>query len=643
MKQIHLITLFLFFGYSIILAQSDTLLLQEINIESTRIPTVYKESSRVIGIFNKQQILETKANSVNELLEALACVDVRQRGANGVQADISIRGGNFDQIQVLINGVKAGDPQTGHHNFNLPFDISDIERIEILEGSAARVFGTNAFSGAINIITNSENKRAIATNFSLGEYGYKKTLFAINLPIGKTVNYLSVNKKISDGYMKNTDFDMFSLYYRNTIKLNSAKFDLQVGYSNKEFGAFAFYTPKYPNQFEVNRTIFASAKSTFGNSIKTTPTIFWRRHYDRFELFRNQPPQWYTSHNYHLTDVYGFDINSTFNSFFGKTAFGFELRNENILSNKLGETLNDTIENFFYSDAFFTNKTLRENLSLYVEQAKNIYKFGFSAGVMINYTSKFGLNFYPGIDVNYSFTQNLKIFGSANRSIRLPSFTDLYYADPSHVANPNLKPEDANSFEGGLKFQNKSFDAHFVAFYRMGNNMIDWVKEKNEDKWQSKNHTQINTKGLELSLSFLPKVNFGENFPIYSLKIAYSFIDLEKDSQKLLSKYVLDYLKHKFVFATKHTVYKKLTANWIVINQVREGSYSEYDFENNVFLGEKNYKPILTVDLALNYKLKFADVFMQVSNLTNRTYYDFGNIKMSERWIQAGVKMNFDF
>jgi iron complex outermembrane receptor protein len=80
-------------------------------------------------------------------------MDIRRRGANGVQSDVSFRGSSFEQVLLLINGIRMNDSQTGHNSLNLPVDLGDVERIEVIKGPAARRFGQNAYAGAINIIT----------------------------------------------------------------------------------------------------------------------------------------------------------------------------------------------------------------------------------------------------------------------------------------------------------------------------------------------------------------------------------------------------------------------------------------------------------------------------------------------------------
>ena len=149
----------------------DSISLNEIEISASKIK-LYPGSARILTVIEKTEIDQSAVRSIDDLLDYVAGIDVRQRGVNGVQADVSIHGGSFDQILVLLNGVNITDPQTGHYNLDIPLDISDVSRIEILQGSAARILGPNAFSGAINIITGENNKNKLSVRNGAGSFGY---------------------------------------------------------------------------------------------------------------------------------------------------------------------------------------------------------------------------------------------------------------------------------------------------------------------------------------------------------------------------------------------------------------------------------------------------------------------------------------
>lgn len=615
--------------------------LDEIEVSAKRTPAVYSEVARIVSVMSENEIEAIPAQNIQDLLEYVAAVDVRQRGAKGVQADVSIRGGTFDQTLILLNGINITDPQTGHHNLNLPVSLEQVERIEILEGPAARVYGPNAFSGAINIITKAPGSQKGTASVSGGSFGYFDANASAGFRSGKLEHLLAAGRKSSDGYIENTDFNISNLFYSNRLITESGKFSLQAGISGKAFGANSFYTPKYPEQFEQTRTLFSSAKWESFSSLHLTPVVYWRRHNDRFELFRNEAPQWYQNHNYHRTDVFGAGINSWFKWKWGRTAFGAEFRNENILSNVLGEELPAPKE-VYGEVAVYTKSKTRNTSSLFFEHAWYHQQWTVTAGVMANHISEsdIGINFFPGIELSYNPTRALKLFSSFNTSLRMPTFTDLYYEGPTNIGNPNLKPEKSASIEGGVRLNSSFIQGHAVFFYRRGNNIIDWVKENQDDIWQPRNLTRINSYGTEIQVQLYPEKILGKNAP-ERIVLSYFNNNMDKQLPGLISNYVLDNLRHKIILSGNYELVRNLSLNLSFIYQDREGTFTLY--QNKTPVGETVYAPFWLTDLKLNYRYRNFIFFASGNNLLDKKYYDIGNVRQPGRWMKAGVSYSLDF
>jgi iron complex outermembrane receptor protein len=615
--------------------------LDEIEVSAQRAPALYSQVARIISVMESKEIEAAPVESVQDLLEYIAGVDVRQRGTEGVQADVSIRGGTFDQMLILLNGINITDPQTGHHNLNLPVGLHQIERIEVLEGPAARVYGPNAFSGAINIVTKEPVVPKVSVAGALGSFGYFDANLSGNFFTGSLKHMVALNRKKSDGYVDNTDFKISDVFYTNVLESEKRKFTFQLGAADKGFGANSFYTPKYPNQYEETKTLFMSAKWASSSKIHLTPVVYWRRHQDRFELFRENPPSWYTKHNYHLTNVYGANLNSWVRWKWGKTAVGVEFRSENILSNVLGENLSST-QKVPGEDAVFTKSKSREIYSGFLEHTIYQNNLIISAGLMSNYISgsNLGINLFPGIEASYKIQSGLKIFGSYNASLRMPTFTDLYYSGPTNEGNPDLKPEKAATLEGGLKINHKFIQGQWAVFYRRGKNIIDLVKNANEDLWQPQNLTLVNSLGTELQTRFNLQHYAGNNAPD-NVMLSFFYNHLEKINRQYTSNYVLDNLRFKFTGSLNQPIVRGLSINVKVSYQKRDGTYTL--FENGDWGNEVEYRPFWLTDAKIRYNYRNLTLFALVSNLFDITYNDIGNVEQPGRWFKAGLTYNLNF
>ncbi len=629
----------------------DTIVLQEQEIISPSNPVEFRNISRTVQVISRNEIQKSTVNSVDELLKIYGGADIRSRGAMGVQSDISLRGGGFDQGLIMINGISLNDPQTGHHNLNQAIDLDDIEKIEIFDGPGTRWFGANAFSGGLNIITNQNSNKALSVSLSGGQYAFMAARLAYSYNVGNVSNKTSASMKRSDGYMRNTDFNIVNFNHNSSFKKRTNLINLNIGILDKGFGANSFYTSKYPDQYEHIRTYFTSLSYETGSKIKFKSNVYWRRNYDRFELFR-EDNDWYVKqgdiyingsdtagfptpsgiypyagHNYHRTDIAGVDAGINFESIVGKTAIGINYKTERIVSNVLGESMNDTIF-INNSDGFYTKSKNRNNISLSANQFYIKNNFSISAGFSMFYNNDFGTHISPGIDMGYFINEHIKVFASANKAIRIPTFTDLYYQGPTNTPNADLKPETSISTEAGFKFFYKNINCSVSGFYRKGNNIIDWIKYSPEEKWQSANLTQLNTYGISASINHQPKIKF---INYWGLK--YTWLNSEKQNTEIISLYALDFLRHNFNAYINHNIFNNLSASWSLSVQKRNGSYIDYQTSQ-----QTEYSTIGLLNLKLIYLYKNFEFNISASNLLNEQYYDIGNILQPGIWAIAGIK-----
>lgn len=659
-RNIVLLLLLTVFISQFIFAQSDTLTLGEIEIASAKNPVRFKELSRSIILVSKEEIEMAPINSVDDILKYYGGMDIRSRGPMGIQSDISIRGGSFDQNLIMINGMPLNDPQTGHHSLNLPVMFQIIEKIEILEGSGARWFGANAYSGGINIITSPTKENDLNVSLRGGQHQFMGFALHSNYQLGSVSNSTSAGWTSSKGYITNTDFKMWQLSHQSVYTHENHSLALQLGYLNKAFGANSFYTPKYPDQFEQLRNTFASLNYEVGKNLRLKTSLYWRRLNDRFELFR-EDSDWYIKkgdvyvngsdtagfpssgglvpykgHNYHRTDVWGAEANLSFTSKLGKTSTGISFRNEHIFSNVLGLPMGDTLAIRGETDGFYTHSKARQNYNAYLEHAFVAGRFTLSGGMSLFLNNDYGFHFSPGVDLGYFVTKKLKWFATANKAIRLPTYTDLYYQGPDHISNPDLKAEKALSVESGFKYFNGGLLASASAFYRIGSNSIDWVKPSVEAKWESKNITDLNTLGVSLSVIYSSPSN-SLSFTRY-LGVRYTYLQADKSAGAFISLYALDYLRHHLNLLFAHRISRKFSASWTLALQQRNGSYVDYSSSR-----ETSYDFVHLFNGKVQYSHRNLMLYVEASNILNQKYVDLGNIEQPGIWIMGGVDFKLSF
>lgn len=626
----------LFFLTTNIAAQSisDSLAvrLQSIDVIASQYK-LFSDLGRTIHVIDRKTIEQLPVQNIDELLESIPGVDIRNRGVGGTQSDISIRGGSFDQVLILLNGVNLTDPQTGHYNLNIPVELSDVVRVEVLQGSS--VYGANAFSGAINIITENNNLSNISTQLSAGSFNSYLQNITANYNQNNFRTLASVTHKSSEGYITNTDYDILNVFsHTNLSSASLGKFDLQLGYQTKAYGANAFYSFDYPHQFDYNKALFGSFNWNYSkNNLIINAQSYYRQHYDRFELFRNmdKAPTWYTTHNYHLTDVIGGKLNSNIITDLGKFTLGIDIRNEHISSNALGIILPEVVQNTYDKSHPFTKSDNRLLSSGTLNYSKYFELLYFSIGLSETYSEKYGFSTTGGIDLTYLINDYSRFNFSANSAQRLPTFTDLYLQNSIQKADVNLKPEQSKSFELSYTSKFNQFKVNASAYYRIGTNVIDWVKLPDSPKWQSKNLADINALGSDINIQY----NFINSF-IRTIKLDYTYLNIDKKATDFDSKYALDYLKHKFAVAIQHNIFGNISAMWKVGYFDRAGNYS--DFATKTIM---EYKPYTMLDTRILWASKHFDLFGDINNLLNVSYADFGGMNQPARNFTIGFKYKF--
>lgn len=610
--------------------------IEEVVVNARKKASTYSELTRVVRVVTREELGQRKATALGELLEQVAAIDIRQRGTHGVQADINFRGGSFDQVLILLNGINISDPQTGHHNLNIPINIDAVERIEILQGPGAREYGAGAFAGAINIITKPDGSGKGDLSLFAGEYGLTKVSVSQNIGSKNLRSFIATSYDRSDGYIENTDFKNLNVFFHSSYSFNKAELNFFAGYQDKGFGANSFYTPKYPNQYEATKSLLGSVnfdKSWRNYTLRTA--AYYRKHTDRFELFRSNPASWYSGHNYHATDVYGAKLAASRYYRWGKTDAGIELRREEILSNKLGTPLIDSVK-VWGEDLYYTKGDSRNHIMAFATQNFFLNKLSFSFGGQFNHSNKFGEVWTWGADLSYELYQHIRPFASVNRSFRLPTFTDLYYQGPTNAGNPNLKAEFATTYETGFKMNREILLAEVAFFYRQGNDIIDWVKPANETVWTTVNYTELNSWGANINLVLNAK-----NLDIYTERItlSYAYTQSEKGKSELDSYYVLDYLKHCVTLNSQHA-FKNLYLNWTLRYQDRNGEYLKY-IDTNTSVPTA-YSGIFLLDMRAGYTFKKMNIYFDVNNLFDSKYVDIANVKQPGRWIGLGINYRID-
>ena len=564
-------------------------------MSSPRIEVDKGDNSISILTISNEEIKQSTATNVSELLQQVAGIDIRRRGAEGMQADLYIRGGSFDQTLLLIDGIKVEDPQTGHHTMNMTIPLDVIEKIEIIKGSASRIYGQNAFTGAVNIITKKEIKNDFSIKLSNGTFDQKSGGFTIQKELKSSDILFNYSRKESDGYRYNTDYENDEFFIKSNFKIKDQKISTIGAFNERKFGANGFYaSPAAIDQYEETQASLIGFSTTYKkNDLILKPKLYWKRNQDMYVYLRQDPSVY---RNLHISNKVGIEINASTSNFLGNLGLGFDLSKVSLESNNLGERK-------------------RTMLNMFIEQQVKLNddKIDFTPGVAItyfsdvstklNYKNNFfnNLFFYPGMDLGYRLDNNLKLYTNIGFTYRIPTYTDLFYSSPTTLGNENLKLEKALTKEIGLKYLKDDFNFNFSLYQRDASDIIDYVRNNESDPWQANNIREINTNGFELNMGY--KFYLG-SFRMQTINIGYSNIDDELlETDFAFSRYALNTLKNQITGTYTFEINEKIYSTVAYKNAERsnEEKYTVIDFKSSYKLDKFTLSVILNNILDTEY------------------------------------------
>lgn len=592
--------------------------LAELQLSSNRMPLTLNETGMHYTIITQNDIKHLPVQNVNELLAYVSGVDIRQRGPMGTQADIGIRGSTFDQVLVMVDGVRMSDPQTGHHQMNLPVPLQMIERIEIIRGTAARRYGLNALGGVVNIIT----KSSYDTPFSIEAFGMQVSNLSTNEGLNGGLRLFGAGDVKGwrfmggaeglrgNGYRYNTDFEQLRTYVKISKESEIGSFSLFGGSNNNSFGASYFYAaPGDLNSRETVNTQFLNSKivANISQTDKITVNASSRWNFDHYIYTKINPSLYQNKHQNQAIQIDAAYLHSFDNS---RLSVGVESRNERIRSNNLGDHQ-------------------RNITGIYGEYIKEwIPDFTTTFGAYALHTDFVGFQVYPGAEFQLRWTESSALWGNWGTGQRLPTYTDWFYRDPGNNSNPNLKSERAQNSELGYRYQRKKVTAQISVFQKVYTNMIDWVRPSDTLRWTPENIAQLTIRGIEWEFKvrdFMPVLPENTEWVFNACILDNSDFENGENS----SKNALNYMAYQQNMRIRVKLWEDessefqsgvyLTGIWRLVKRNNGNSYHLFDAKLEFSRG------------------KSWNAYANFMNITDIQYREIASVLLMPRWFGLGI------
>jgi iron complex outermembrane receptor protein len=555
--------------------------------------------ARAAEVLDRQRLRDMPVSTVSEALQWGMGVDLQARSP--AQADLSLRGGSFEQVLVLVDGVPVSDAQTGHFDLDLTVPLEQVERIEIVRGPSSSLHGTDALSGVVNIVTRAPDTRTSAqVRVEAGSFGSALGVFRGSAPLSSDWNVTaSVQADRSDGHRSGVDHDRTLLHARVDGRLAEGRLDVQAGWAARDFGADGFYAPQ--PSYEETRTRTLQLQWTGPVSgIPTSLRAFHRRHDDDF-ILRRADPEFYR--NVHVSEQWGGEASARVPLSAGwEVVAGAQAIQHQLRSSNLGDR----------------DET---RAGLFVEFGLDRGPLQFTAGARLEGRDEFGVWLAPSAGLAWDLDEALRLRAAVGRGVRTPTFTERYYRDPSNVGYAGLAPESATSGEVGLDWSPRTGAVvRTTVFRRSAREMIDWARLRRTDSdvpWQTRNVSSARFDGLELQVDGL------EAGPL-RFEAAGTWISVQaSDARGFVSKYALRPLTRTLMAGARLQLPAGVHVAVRVLDRQRRGDDAGHAL----------------ADGRLSVPVFDGQLWLDVTNLFDARYPDITGLPAPSRAVRSGLRL----
>ena len=567
---------------------------QMVVVTAAATPVEMGTVTRTLTVITREQIEALPAQSIADVLRLAASVDVRARGIRGTQTDFAIRGANFGQMLVLVDGVRMNDVQSGHHNGDIPVALDDVERIEILHGPGSALFGADAFGGTVNVIT----RRHIDQPSLLvqgGSFGLASGRGAAGFERGSRHQTVAMSTERSSGFIYDRDYASVIARTRTSIGADS---NISFAFLRKEFGANNFYGGNAPSREWTNQTLIAG-DHRFGAAAGWAFTArgSYRTHGDHFIFNQTNPA---LSNNRHRTHAVLGELTASRRVGTGSVTAGMETGGDWILSTNLGDHALGRVSGF---------GEWRQEIGRRVHV---------DAALRVDRYSQFGASWNPSAGIGWWPADALRLRASAARAFRVPTFTERYYSDPANLARAEVGPESAWAGEGGADlFLRGGWMVQATFFGRADSDVIDWLRPTTADRWQTYNVRDVDTRGVEVGAQ--KTFTRGE-----FVSAQFTAVDLDAAAVTQLSKYVLDYAPRSFTAAGLLPLPGAISVAPRIEYRRRSRPAGTSDY--------------VLLDMRISKRIRrVADLFIEGSNLLDREYQEIAGVPMPGATAAVGL------